>query len=174
MLPGNGRVVANASGTGVHESAPYWGQGGGGGLIARAARCCWIVFARVGMTIRLAEAVVAKRSEAASATTEAHLCIRVERSPQLVLSWPRRLASARARNPHPRHAREGAQAARAARPREGRHLRLRTDGLRAHPRRERAAVRGLLAVQALPRARGLRRDARRQRHRRERQDLRGC
>ena len=63
-------------------------------------------------------------------------------------------------------------AARAARPREGRHLRLRADGLRARPRRQRAPVRRLLPAQALPRARGLRRDARRQRHRHQRQDLR--
>ena len=41
-----------------------------------------------------------------------------------------------------------------ARPREGGHLRLRADGLLAHPRRQRAAVRRLLAAQALPRARG--------------------
>ena len=57
-------------------------------------------------------------------------------------------------------------------PRQGRHLRLRADRLRPDPRRQRAPVRGLLAAEALPRARGLRRDARRERHRRERQDLR--
>ena len=57
-------------------------------------------------------------------------------------------------------------------PGQGRDLRLRTDGLRPHPRRQRAAVRGLQPAQALPRARGLRGDARRQRHRRQRQDLR--
>ena len=51
-------------------------------------------------------------------------------------------------------------------------LRLRADRLRPHPRRQRAAVRRLLAAQALPRARGLRRHVRRERHRRQRQDLR--
>ena len=50
-----------------------------------------------------------------------------------------------------------AEAARAARSRQGRDLRLRADGLRAHPRRQRAPVRRLLAAEALPRARGLRR-----------------
>ena len=45
---------------------------------------------------------------------------------------------------------------RAARPRQGRHLRLRPDRVRPHPRRQRAAVRGLQPAQALPRARGLR------------------
>ena len=45
----------------------------------------------------------------------------------------------------------------AARPGPRRHLRLRADGLHPHPRRQRAAVRRLLAAQALPRARGLRR-----------------
>ena len=53
-----------------------------------------------------------------------------------------------------------------------RDLRLRADGLRARARRQRAALHRLLAAQALPRARGLRRDARRQHHRHQRQDLR--
>ena len=57
-------------------------------------------------------------------------------------------------------------------PGEGGHLRLRPDRLRPGARRQRAAVRGLRPAQALPRARGLRGDAGRERHRRERQDLR--
>ena len=61
---------------------------------------------------------------------------------------------------------------RAERARSRRHLRLRPDRLRAHPRGQRAPVHRLLAAQALPRARGLRRVARHQHHRRERQDLR--
>ena len=48
-----------------------------------------------------------------------------------------------------------ARAARAPGPWPRRHLRLRPDGLRTHPRRQRPAVRGLLAAQAIPRARGL-------------------
>ena len=58
-------------------------------------------------------------------------------------------------------------------PGEGRHLRLRADGLLAHPRRQRAAVRRLLAAQAVPGARGLRGRAGGQRHGHQRQDLHG-
>ena len=60
----------------------------------------------------------------------------------------------------------------AARSVAGGDLRLRADGLRARARRQRAAVRRLLAAQAVPGARGLRRRAGRQRHRHQRQDLR--
>ena len=42
-------VVAGVSGTGVQDVTANCGQGGGGGLIARAARCCWISRVIVGM-----------------------------------------------------------------------------------------------------------------------------
>jgi hypothetical protein len=67
MFPGNGSVVANASGTGVHETLGYWGHGGGGGLTARAARCCWISLETVGMRIGFADALPTK-IRAATAT----------------------------------------------------------------------------------------------------------
>ena len=57
--------------------------------------------------------------------------------------------------------------------RQGRHLRLRSDRVRSRPCRQRPAVRGFLAAQAIPPARGVRGDVRRQRHRRQRQDLCG-
>src|SRR5881397_698161 len=79
MLPGKGSVVANASGTGVHESEGYCGHGGGGGLIARAERCDAISFERVDMRIGLADAAPANRSEPTRARASAHLCIRLER-----------------------------------------------------------------------------------------------
>ncbi|CAA9497913.1 MAG: Cysteinyl-tRNA synthetase, partial [uncultured Solirubrobacterales bacterium] len=78
-----------------------------------------------------------------------------------------------ARDPPPRHSQRDPPPPRAARARPGLDLRLRADGLLAHPRRQRAALCGLLAAQAVPRARGLRGDAGHQRHRRQRQDLRG-
>ncbi len=53
----------------------------------------------------------------------------------------------------------------------GRHLRLRPDRLQPHPHRQRAPVRRLLAVRALPALGGLQGAARRQRHRHQRQDL---
>src|SRR2546421_13107534 len=93
MLPGNGSVVANASGTGVHETVGYCGHGGGG-LTARADRWAWTVFARLGMTIRLAAAVVAKISEAARASAKAYLDICPQRSRYYVLS-PRAVPSRR-------------------------------------------------------------------------------
>ena len=52
------------------------------------------------------------------------------------------------------------------------HVRLRADRLPADPRRQRAAVRRLPLAEALAGATGLRRHARRERHRRQRQDLR--
>ena len=84
----------------------------------------------------------------------------------------RRLGGDGPRDPPARHAHGAQAAARAARPRPRGHLLVRADGLQPHPHRQRAALRRPLAVQALPRARGLRDDARRQRHRHQRQDLR--
>ena len=78
----------------------------------------------------------------------------------------------RARDPHPRHALGRAAATGAARARQGRHLRMRPHGLRARARGQRPPVRGLRAAQALPRARGAGGHIGRERHRRERQDLR--
>ena len=52
-------------------------------------------------------------------------------------------------------------------------VRLRPDRLPAHPHRQRPPVRPLPLARALARAAGLRRDARRERHRHQRQDLRG-
>ena len=63
------------------------------------------------------------------------------------------------------------RAPRAARP--DRDVRLRPDRLRPRAHRQRAAVRARLLVQALAARARLRRDARPQHHRRERQDLRG-
>src|SRR5436305_8709606 len=62
MFPGNGSVVAGVSGRGVHDSVGYCGHGGGGGLIARAARCCAISLASVGMKIGCASALAATTS----------------------------------------------------------------------------------------------------------------
>ena len=84
----------------------------------------------------------------------------------------RRLGGDGPRDPPARHAHGAQAAARAPRPRARGHLLVRADGLQPHPHRQRAALRRPLAVQALPRARGLRDDARRQRHRHQRQDLR--
>src|SRR5947199_9974440 len=64
MLPGNGSVVANASGTGVHEREGYCGQGGGGGLMPRAAAWSLTSLLSVGMRIGFAEADAAIASEA--------------------------------------------------------------------------------------------------------------
>src|SRR5258708_4453287 len=69
MLPGYGKVVANASGTGVQDTLGYCGHGGGGGLTARAARCCWISLAIVGLKIGCARALPAHMSEVAMAAT---------------------------------------------------------------------------------------------------------
>ena len=57
--------------------------------------------------------------------------------------------------------------------RRGRHLRLRPDRLQPHPHRQRPPLRRLLAVRPLPALGGLRGEARHQRHRHQRQDLRG-
>ena len=84
----------------------------------------------------------------------------------------RRLGVDGPRDPPPRHAHRPQAAAGAARPGARRHLLVRADGLQPHPHRQRAALRRPLAAQALPRARGLRGDARGQRHRHQRQDLR--
>ena len=84
----------------------------------------------------------------------------------------RRLGGDGPRDPPARHAHGAQAAARAARPWPRGHLLVRADGLQPHPHRQRAALRRPLALQALPRARGLRDDARRQRHRHQRQDLR--
>ena len=58
-------------------------------------------------------------------------------------------------------------------PRPDRHVLLRPDRLPAHPRRQRAAVRRLDVAPALAPGARLRRDARREHHRHQRQDLRG-
>src|SRR5436305_5553408 len=69
MLPGKGSVVANASGTGVHEMKPYCGHGGGGGLTNCAAFCCCVETLTLGITMRLADAAAAKsHSEPATAS----------------------------------------------------------------------------------------------------------
>src|SRR5436309_5200325 len=76
MLPGHGSVVANASGTGVHDAVGYCGHGGGGGFTARWARCCWISLVIVGMKMGFAEAAPAHTSVAATATTALPAAIR--------------------------------------------------------------------------------------------------
>ena len=71
-----------------------------------------------------------------------------------------------------RHAVGGAPAVGAAGPWEGGHLRLRPHRVRPHPRGKRPPLRRVLRAQAVPRARGLRRDLRGKCHGRQRQDLR--
>ncbi|MEJ7714428.1 MAG: DALR domain-containing protein [Thermoleophilaceae bacterium] len=82
------------------------------------------------------------------------------------------LPSTDAPHPHPRLALWRSQAAGAARAGERGDLRLRTHRVRAGARGQRAPLRGLCPAQALPRARGRGGHAGRERHRRERQDLR--
>ena len=128
----------------------------------RARRAFWSAHQRFGSLLRLS--FPAPRPEAAGGPRARHPDRHTARS-----EVPRApLTHVLARDLQHAHPQEGTL--RPARPRQGRALRLRADGLRLHPRRQRAHLLGLRPRRALAARERLRRHLRAQHHGRRRQD----